>query len=277
MKSYRRRSLLCIVAMMTFAGCSSTYQLKMAGVHDPKDETVVAPALSSKQYHRIMVIPPSGSVRGQFDNVIAVFEREFLKSGITVISGAITGRVVLEAAEASGKEKRVEAAAQLSDAERALVMAKETGADAILQIGEFLWSDQPVLTRYYVLNKKAGASFQEATLDEYRAWEEEKLAYQSQVLTFIGRLTDVQSGQVLASFKVRSAVNWNLPQDYVAEIEYRGVLPQTDEQRLNVYKGKFPVPVTENFPYGKRLWEQEAKEKTSSTLIQRVASKIIGK
>jgi hypothetical protein len=38
------------------------------------------------------------------------------------------------------------------------------------------------------------------------------------MLSFVGRLIDVQSGQVLASFQVGSAANWNLPMDYTAEV-----------------------------------------------------------
>jgi hypothetical protein len=258
-----------VVLSLTLTGCVSDYQLRARAILDANDDTVVAPALSAKKYTRIMVIPPSGTARGQYDKEIALFEREFLKGGLTVISGAITGRVVLDP-EGSTKGKS-EAAAHLSDAERALVMAKETGADAILQIGQFEWAEGT--TRYFLANS-SDKTHREVRLDEFRAApDENKIALTGHILRFVGRLTDVQTGMVLASFKIESATNWNLPTDYIATIRY--VKPNA-------------ITVEENLPYNKmtvrggvyqapsRIWEVQARDKTTSQVIQQIAKRIAG-
>jgi len=205
----RRASLATAAVLILLVGLSApgcvAYTIVNA-THPTADGTVVSPRLAPKG--RVMVIPPSGTVRGQFDNVIALFEREFLKRGITVISGAVTGRVVIDAG--TGAEKRVEAAAGLSDAERALIMAKETGADAILQIGQFVWSDAPVATRFFTCCGRESKGYAEVSQEEYQAWSGKKAVMTSRWLAFVGRLMDVQNGEVLASFNMGAGANFNL-------------------------------------------------------------------
>lgn len=247
-------------AALALAGCGSSYQLRMKPTLDPNDETVTTPILSSHRYGKVMVIPPSGTARAQFDTEINLFEREFLKNGITVISGAITGRVVLEA-PGEGAEKKGEAARDLSDAERALIMAKKTGADAILQIGQFGWSSEEARSRYFILDESKGRNYQEVVQSDYMDWKGKKYTFSSPVLTFIGRLMDVETGQVIASFKTTCAANWTLPDEYVARIEF---------------EEEAPIVVHENYNYHGGGWLTEAKEKTVSRVIQLVAKRIVG-
>ena len=223
----------------------------------PQDETVTAPALAQKRYARLMVIPPSGTARGQFDAMIALFEREFLKGGVTVISGAVTGRVVYQG---GAEGRRVEGAAQLSDAERALVMAKETGADAILQIGTLEWTE-PRDTRFFVTSPEGDVhEFREVSEAEFRGWQPPwRAEFASPVLVFVGRLIDVQTGEVLATFKTRSAANFNLPSDYVRTME-------PDNQGWRV--------LSETFPYLGGWWVEEARTRTQSSLIEAVTRRI---
>src|SRR5437016_1717275 len=195
-------ALIPVVSSVLLSGCLAP--TIVTATRAPRDETVVSPRLVPKG--RVMVIPPSGTVRGQFDSVIALFEREFLRGGITVISGAVTGRVVLDP---SGGQQRVEAASQLSDAERALIMAKETGADAILQIGEFGWTQTSVNSRFFICCRRGDAGYDEVSQAEYENWTGRKAVLASHWLTFVGRLMDVQNGEVLASFKVEAGANFN--------------------------------------------------------------------
>ena len=250
------RIAVSLVAVCSLAGCAT--QLRMKPVIEPRDESVVSPELAAKKYRRVMVIPPSGTQRGGFDRQISLFEREFLKSNVKVIAGAITGRVVLES-QRDGSERRVEGAAQLSDAERALIMAKQTGADAILQIGEFTWTANPQPTRYFVLE---GDNYKETTQPAYAAVEPDKrVSFNSQALTFIGRLMDVQTGEIMASFQITSAANHALPEEYVAEIKRKkGVV----------------LAENENFKYSKSEWVQEARERIESKVIQATAKRIVG-
>lgn len=253
-------SAVCLAALLA-PGCSTTYTLKMKPDLDIDDGTVVSPHIQNKKYKHIMVLPPSGTKRGQYDPEVALFEREFLKNGITVISGAITGRVVYE--ETKDVKKRVEGATPLSDAERALVMAKKTGADAILQIGSIQWIEANGIGRHFILNPEDDKrEYLEVPLKQFRNWDNVKIKFPSQWLHFVGRLTDVESGEVIASFKVISAANWNLPSSYRATYEL---------------DGKDSILVTENFDYKAGQWLQEAKEATVSRVIGQVARRITGR
>jgi len=226
MKAYQP-FLPMIFALELFAltGCATNYTLHMRPYLPPRDTSSLSPKLKDKKYSRIMIMPPSGTARGEFDNQISIFEKEFIKDGITPINGAVTGRVVMEL-QGDQKEKKDESAQNLSDVERALIMAKQTGADALLQIGQLEWSKTQYFTRYFVVNPVSGTNeLKEVSLAEYSASQTPpKKAYQSPWLTFIGRLTDVQSGEVMASFEVKDASNWNLPADYMATISSNGFL-----------------------------------------------------
>jgi hypothetical protein len=171
--------------------------------------------------------------------------------------------------DAEGGKSKSESAAQLSDAERALIMAKETGADAILQIGQFEWNEGQ--TRYYLADPGSG-SHKEVNLAAFRASNENKISFPSQYLTFVGRLTDVQTGTILASFKIVGATNWNLPMDYNADIVYVQAHPNVLKENFDYVRAR-----QVNGQYlTSRPWENEAKERTVSSVIQQVAKRVIG-
>ena len=252
MRSLLALACLAVVAS-TGAGCSSL-ELRMPATRSPLDETSASPDLGAKQYRRIMVIPPSGSARGQFDQYINLFEREFLKNGITVISSAITGRVVMEGAS----QRKDEAAQSLSDAERALVMAKATNANALLQIGSLEWSP-PVPCRFFLHRNER---FDEVAKSEYDAWKEDRIQFSAPVLVFVGRLTDVESGEVMASFSIKYATAWDLPSEYVARVKFSGGVPFIRE---------------ENWSFSGSGWDAAARERVLQKTIALVASRIKGK
>jgi hypothetical protein len=64
------RITLGIVSMLAVAvsGCGYKYSYKMEPELPIRDETSVAPQLKEKKYSKIIVIPPSGTARGQFDS-----------------------------------------------------------------------------------------------------------------------------------------------------------------------------------------------------------------
>lgn len=260
--------LLCIpVFALSLIGCASQWTLTMSPELPLRDDTSVSPQLKEKKYAKIIVIPPSGTARGQFDREINFFEREFLKHNLTVISSAVTGRVVLELKGSEG-EKKEEGAQGLSDAERALVMAKKTGADAILQIGTFSWQGMRNC-RYFVGGAGASAGqgapptqLKEVSLKEYEGFMGSKLAFGGQWLEFVGRLIDVQSGEVMASFKFGNTPLWNLPSSYTAVI--------SDD-------GSGPVVLSENFPLHGGTSMKEAEEKAIERVVASIATKISGK
>lgn len=179
-----------------------TYQVTMEPMPSPLvNETSIAPTMKTKAYRKIMIVPPSGTVRGEFESGLASAERQFIKRGLTLISPAITGRVAI--LDTSKAESAVGGLA-ISDVERALVMARESNCEAVFQIGEFqrLGSQQSEYgTRYFVdrgenpLVECDLQQFQEAQGDEIMCW-----SFSAPVLRFSGRLVDVESGEVVASF-----------------------------------------------------------------------------
>lgn len=153
-----------------------------------------------RPFKRIMVVPPSGTVRGGFERELSVFEKRFLQNGVTLISPAVTGRVVGETTEQGGK---TDSAETLSDVERALVLARKSGVEAILQVGTF--GPDGVFERYT-------CSDNPATLVEcHRAgWQAAKFkqTLHGRVLRFQGRLIEVETGEIVGSLDVTQAI-WN--------------------------------------------------------------------
>jgi hypothetical protein len=262
-----RNCTLALAGMVAFAasGCGYKYTFKMEPELPIRDETSVAPQLKEKKFSKIIVIPPSGTARGQFDREINFFEREFLNHNLTVISAAVTGRVVFELKGNEG-EKREEGAQGLSDAERALVMAKKTGADAILQIGTFAWQGRR-MCRYFVgVGGNAGSQtpsdLKEVTLKEYEAHTGARMPISGQWLEFVGRLIDVQSGEVMASFKYGNSPMWNLPSSYTAVIK--------DE-------GSGPVILSESYSLTGGTSLREAEDKAVERVVGAIAKRISGR
>jgi len=160
-------ALLVPLWALLSGGCATTHNLTMKADLPPIDRSVLSPKLKEKKFTKIIVIPPSGTVRGTFEPKIVLFEREFLRQGMTVISGAITGRIVMDAVD-KPNEKKGEAARDLSDMERALVMARNTGAEAILQLGEYKWDLTEKLWRYFIADAVKDSDFRETDNKEWK-------------------------------------------------------------------------------------------------------------
>lgn len=255
-----RYALAFALAVPLGACAPSEYTLHMTAARPPIDESAVSPRLVANRYTKIMVIPPSGSARGQFDSTISIFEAEFLKLGITVISGAVTGRVVLSN-EVGTDEKRVEGAAQLSDAERALIMAKRTGAHAVLQVGQFEWSERDEAPARFFVADPATLQYREVDEGTFQTVEPKfRWMLTSQRLLFIGKLIDVESGEVIASFKITAGANGCVRTDYVAE------------HRISDH----PEFASSNYVYPVEVSSAATKDKCTQEVVQAVARHIGG-
>lgn len=204
-----RVDILTFIAVTFFAlpGCQPV-TLHMQAERELRDRSVSKP-LTGARYNRLIVLPPTGTARGAFDSQIALFEAEFLRRGIEVISGAITGRAV-------GKDWLADH--DLSDVERALVMAAETGADGVLQIGAFSWSwSEP--SRFCVYDPVGPArQYYEVEAEEYQRWDLDRYAFMAPGLQFVGKLIDVSSGEVIIAFDIEDFSNFHLPRDFSAEV-----------------------------------------------------------
>jgi hypothetical protein len=243
--------VLLLLLIIVASGCAKRPVLTMVAEKELIDRSVSTPELGNMKYKRIMVITPQGTVRGQYDHMVAIFEREFLRKGVGVVAAAVTGRVVLESAgrEETGGGQAV----NLSDVERALVMAKKSGADAILQIGVYdLKSNRK--SRFFVREIKQ-ITYREVSQREFENSKDVKrVSFSSDVYHFIGRLIDVETGEVRASIDIESAANWNMPELYSA----------------NVFDKKDPILLNENYSYDKADWNF-IKAKT----VEKIATRIV--
>jgi len=248
---YHSSQYALLLTLFLSFGCAP-FTLTMTPEFPPVDKSVAAQDFAKTKYAKIMVIPPQGVVRGEFDPKVAILERELLKKGVTIISAAVTGRVVLESV--SKEEKGGRYAVDLSDVERALVMAKQTGADAILQIGLFKLDDN-VNTRFFVRSENE-KNYQEVRKQVFLSAENErKIPYKSSLYRFVGRLIDVQSGEVRITFDVENACNWNMPGQYVATIREKKGLHIID---------------SENYSYSNADWADICDMTLDKTILQLV-------
>ncbi len=268
--SNRFRAAIAVLLAAMASGCATVHPLRMTAEKAPYSSSVVSPKLAGKKLKKIMVIPPSGTVRGAFETQLVLFEKEFLKRGITVIAGAITGRVVLESG-IGGQEKREEGAQGLSDMERALVMAEKTGADAILQIGNFSWSSDSKESRFFTGTAEGTTPFEETDQKTYKSWAGPKYYFSAPELAFIGRVVDVSNGEVVASLDVRMPANFSLPRDYQAVLVIQNpntppLLQQETAFQYTVYEWSNTGGVWQSKTSSP--WLKDAMEQTEAKVIE---------
>lgn len=162
------------------------------------DQSVPSPQKSA--YASVMVVPPQGSERGAVTD-LAYLEKALLKHGVRVISSGVTGRVVVDSSEGA---KGGEAGRHLSDLERALVLARKSNADAILQLIEMRWrNDVPELYRYYWFDQGHWAEMRQKPDAEWfkqnRKHEERLAVVKGPTLGFQAKVIDVESGEIVAA------------------------------------------------------------------------------
>jgi hypothetical protein len=176
------RHLASASLLVLLAGCaySATLHLEMRPV---VDRTI--PEVSPQRVSSVMVVPPQGQ-NGDFPGAVDI-ERALLASGVKVISPAVTGRVVQDE---SGT--RPEPAQTLSYVEKALLLARQTNAEAILQLIEARWED------HYRTFVNEDGTYGEVQRDETAdTLDPAKVTEERFVLK--ARLIDVNDGSVLLS------------------------------------------------------------------------------
>ena len=226
------------------------------------DKSVLAPKMGDKAYSKIMVIPPSGTIRGEYSPILATFERGLLKHGVTVVTPAVTGKVATNNTPELGKDGQV---VGLSDLERALIMAETTGAEAILQIGAYEWAEGVAPTRFFVIqrgDKREAPVFNEVAEDVYMANPlENRIQYASNKLVFTGRLIDV-SGEVVATLNMALPTNYVLPRDYHAKFAQELTGWQMSEQ---------------NYPYFSEYWIAKTQASAGEQIVEAVVKILVTK
>lgn len=240
-----------------------SYHLRIDDSNPFLDATASSPILANKTYQSVMIVSPSGTVRGEFDELLAVCERAFMSRGIRVISPAITGRIVAKGnTEIDGKI----AGANLSDVERALVLAKESNAQAVLQIGFIGWQDPGKGSAYeghfFLANSKKPEDrwLVETSREVYTSTRAPGVRLAGDKgLQFTGRLIEVENGEVMASFNIIGLAAKILAVPYEATFDlYEG------EERLYLKKA--------NFDWDSPEWRKDARDRLPEKLFSRIAS-----
>jgi hypothetical protein len=144
-----------------------------------------------------MVLPPRGSERGQVSE-LSDLERVLLAKGFRVISSGITGRVA-----AGPVEARVDEAPRLSDLERALILAKGSNADVLLQVGEIAFESGE---RHFTLLDRGSSDLKEVQERPsnpdacYVRMKEARFTFQAKVI-------NVENGEILVSMDISQSTS----------------------------------------------------------------------
>lgn len=197
----RLRALASCAIAICLAGCGGrggATSLVVGPRMPVHDQSVPSPQKAA--YASVIVVPPQGSEHGAVTE-LAYLERALLKHGVRVISSGVTGRVVVESSEGT---KGGEAGRHLSDLERALVLARKSNADAILQLIEMRWKDDvPDLYRYYWFAEGKWAEMSQKPDAEWykenRKREGRLAVIKGPTLGFQAKLIDVESGEIVAA------------------------------------------------------------------------------
>jgi len=259
------RGLALLAAFVATVGCAHVPSVTLTKELPLYDRSAVKPLASTQRVSSVMVVPPSGSDSSRYESQISSLEAELMRNGVRVISGAVTGRAI---------ECRSVATARLTDLERALVMARETGADAILQI-ESLGVIEKVASRYIVLERGADEA-QEVGRDDFAASTGAKAALSSGALHLVGRLIDVADGELLAAIDLACPFLWSLPYDLKAEA-------WTYAERLVLQHPNLPMEGTRRWDSAQNAhvtdlpeWEPYARNRCGKRIIDRLIAITLG-
>ena len=134
------------------------------------------------------------------EEVLSALEGNLISRGIRVVSSGMTGRVMADPEVSQG-------ATQLSQLERAIVLAKKATINCVFQV-QRLEINRRSASRYYYLNG-SGQGFKEVsagaapTLDPARLWTPK-----GPVWEIVGKVIDVEKGDVWAIIDISQSSVW---------------------------------------------------------------------
>jgi hypothetical protein len=174
----------------------------------PADKSATAP--SRHQVRTVMVLPPDSTERDAHKvSEFSALEKELLQRGIRVISAGLTGRVAIESKFTSENGSGPAGGGggggrDLSQLERALILAKKSNADALLQVEVLEWGSGQ---RRFVYKPSENA-FEHAGAEEVwsAAPSATRIAYVGPKLSLQGKLIDVESGEVMVALDLSVAI-----------------------------------------------------------------------
>jgi hypothetical protein len=189
MSSKRLEALILGLALLLagLAGCTHRAVLRI-DQRKVRDLTALGP--NRKAIRALMILPPAGSERGAA-TPLADIEPFLLEARFEVISSGVTGRVVNDTGG-----NRVERAANLSDLERALVLAKASNVDVLFQISEIGW------TTGYRSFIRTDDTFREVRPGISIISKSGVVRVRDAIFRIRGRIIDVESAEILASVNI---------------------------------------------------------------------------
>lgn len=142
------------------------------------------------------MILTTGSLGGHSREVERALEQRLIAARIQVVVPAVSGRVV--------REGKNETATQLSDLERVLILARNSGAEAVVEVDDY--SAEQRVSRHFCSD--GHTDFAECSVREYsRADSGRQLV--ARAVRLRGRVIDTQNGEVVALIEVVAPiVNW---------------------------------------------------------------------
>jgi hypothetical protein len=307
----------CATALLiSFSGCGFSNQLspkvRSVTVDVPlskisiKDNSVLSPALRNAKFRRVIVVAPNGSSRGAFDESTNQIEGAFLRSGLNVISSAITARVGKESEGGSNTTKGE--GTGLSDAEKALILAKSSGAEVMLQVGNWDWMkvvslqekrvrvsqgfqsfmktveessvDPKTLQRYFISDAGSDSGTMSETIkSEWDKTEAFKIAIGSDVLHFSGRLIDIKTGEVMGTLEMWSSPLVSLPDHTRFSINMRGT--EVSVEATNLQESEWDSMVVSHSEIllwpADNDWNKWARGQAVGRVLNQIAGIILGK
>lgn len=183
-----RRILWLATSSILLVNCSASLTVGPWLLRD-----LSAPAAAKVQVSSIIVLPPRGSERGETSD-LADLERVLLSKGFRVISSGITGRL------ASGPvEVRADEVSRLSDLERALILARKSNADVLLQVGEIAFTPSE---RYFTLFESDPHHLTEVFDPPSGPYNSYRIRIKEARFTFQAKVISVEDGEILLSMDI---------------------------------------------------------------------------
>jgi hypothetical protein len=221
-------------------GCASTYDLAASAHRDPVAD-VSRGSATLPGFSRVVVVPPPGMSAGQGAELITRFEQGLLGKGLSPVSSA-----------------EARAAAASGDVDEAVEVLRHHGVEVVVRIARWSWTDAAEPSRFFIVPEGEG-DFREVSQKDYKLSQGLKHELQSPRLDCQGAVIELESRDIIASFEVDTAANWNLPKDYAATFEIE------DEQLSRT---------NESYEYDDPWWVTDAKEAAEDDVIAWVASQL---
>jgi hypothetical protein len=200
--------------LAAFIGCAGAPATLHLASREVRDSSVRV--REQKRYASLMVLPPRGSERGEI-TVLAKLEMRLLRWDFRVISSGVTGRAVQDP---SGTQ--LESAAQLSDLERALVLAKRSNAEALFQVGRLDWV--PSKRSFVCTDTCTEVALGTPVLAS------DLIQVQEATLFLEGKLIDVEDGAVVMAFDIAQSTSQAVPNGYAFTIQRNAFLATGQRQ-----------------------------------------------